>query len=88
MVFLERDGALWVDDANTGYTLVFEEYNPATDLMGTVYHRPPDFFRAAVFQKTNDPQWSLPWWTERRPDAIFADQSEAIAHVVRLIAEA
>jgi hypothetical protein len=83
---LEEHGAYWDDSEADGYWLVYKRYEPRADLVATVWFRAP-VYRAAVFEKVADYQSRLPFWSERRPAALFSSESEAIASAEHLVTQ-
>jgi hypothetical protein len=86
MPLVEKHGGLWLDDATDARTqALYEHYDPELDLLAVVVRSPSGHFMASLFEKSSDPQWRLPFWSERRPDALFGDEQSAIAHVKSLL---
>lgn len=84
----EKHGGLWEDGSpSTGWALVFEHYEPSLELIGAVFQK-ASLFKAVLYEKGKDPQWRLPWWSERRPEALFGNHEEAVSHVHALFANA
>ena len=81
----ERYGAYWYDDEGaSGWAVVFERYEPALDLLATVSRKGP-LFKAVIYEKIGVREYRLPMWCERRPEALFDKQSEAVEHLNALI---
>jgi hypothetical protein len=64
--------------------LVFERHQAQPELIGAVF-RKGSLFKAVLFEKGADPQCSQPFWSERRPEALFNDEGEVISHAQRLL---
>jgi hypothetical protein len=80
-----KHGAFWhvCDDER----LIFEQYEPASDLLGTVFEMLPGIYRSLVFEKKpGDPQLVGNWWQERTPGCLFNSEDEARQHVLSEIA--
>ena len=76
MQFKEKCGGLWSDDfVLSGWQVVFESYDPTTDLIAVVFQK-EDLFKSVLFEKIADPQWALPVWSEIRPDSLFDNHDE------------
>ena len=87
MPLIEKHGALWLDDSSDIRTqIVFESYMPEMDLLAIVVRSPFGHFVASMFEKVSGaPQWRLPFWVERRPEALFDDEAAAIIHAKQLL---
>ena len=85
MPIIEKHGAEWYTDDGDAYQIVFEHYDARTELMAVVEFKSPNLYRAAVHEKRDDPQWRLPGWSERRPEALFDNEAEAVAYVMALL---
>ena len=86
MPLVEKHGGLWLDDeADPRRQPVYEHYDPGLDLLGVVVRSPSGHLAASLFEKSRDPRWRLPFWSERRPEALFNDAPNAIAHVKALL---
>lgn len=86
MPLVEKHGGIWLDNAADLRTQpVFEQYDPALDLLAVVVRISSGHFNAPLFEKVADPQWRLPSWCERRPAAFFGDESSAVMHVKALL---
>ena len=87
MPMIEKFGAIWSDAfAESGWVVFYERYEPASDSIAVVFLKDIDLFKAVAFEKRDGgPQWSLPWWEERRPEALFDNGDEAIEHAEKLI---
>ena len=87
MPLLEKHGGLWLDDRSDVLTQpVYERFDPTSGLLAIVVHSPSGHFVASLFQKTTpDLQWRLPFWSQRRPEALFAEEAAAIAHAEALL---
>jgi hypothetical protein len=66
---------------------VFERYQAQPELIGAVF-RKESLFKAVLFEKAADPYFSLPHWSERRPEALFNEEGEAVSHAQRLLKHA
>jgi hypothetical protein len=75
-LFVEKHGALWPE----GDLTVFEQFDAARQLLGTVFER-AGVFTEAIYGKAADPQWPLPIWSELRPTSLLSSRVEAIDHV-------
>lgn len=77
----EKYGGLWFGGTSeNGWTVVFEHFDQSLELLGVV-RESTGRFRAAIYEKSREPQWRLPVWGERRPDSLFVSKAEAIAYV-------
>jgi hypothetical protein len=87
MPLTEKHGGLWLDDpADVRTQPVYERFESTLLLLAIVVRSPSGHFIASVFEKgAPDGQWRLPFWSERRPDALFADRQSAILHVESLL---
>lgn len=84
----EKHGGIWLDDTSqSGWSLVFENFDSSSQLLGAVFEK-AGRFKAAIYEKSADPQWRLPWWRALQPDSLFDNQSEAVAHVHRSLSNA
>jgi hypothetical protein len=82
----ERYGAYWYDDEGaSGWAVVFERYEPVLDLLATVSRKGP-LFKAVIYGRIGAREYRLPMWCERRPEALFDSQPEAIEHLNALLA--
>jgi hypothetical protein len=84
MPMVEKHGGIWDDLADDGWRHIYERYDAATDRIGAVFGK-GSLFKAVTFEKVSDPQWKLPFWSERKPEAIFGQPGEAISYVELLI---
>lgn len=86
MPLVEKHGGLWLDDLEAVRRRpVYERYDAGVDLLAVAVRSPAGRCVASLFEKIPDPQWRLPFWTERRPEALFDDESDAVAHVTALL---
>ena len=86
MSLVEKHNALWVDDPDDIRTRpVYERFDEYTELLAVVHRSPFGHFVAAIYEKVKDPQWRLPFWAARRPEALFNDESEAVGYVENLL---
>jgi hypothetical protein len=87
MPLIEKHGGLWLDEPNDVRTRpVYERFDQKAGLIAVVYRSPTGHLVAALYEKVEGaPQWRLPYWSERRPEAIFNDESEAISYVENLL---
>lgn len=84
MSTIEKHGALWVDGLQSQPE--YERFDPEADLLAIVVRSSAGHFIASIYQKTSGaPQWRLPFWNEIRPEALFADKADAIAHAEMLL---
>jgi hypothetical protein len=81
---IEKHGALWVADPEAGL-IVFEQVDRSRGLLAIVFQRPDGLFTSAIFERCGDPQWSLPVWSERRPEALFDRLGDAKEHVTVIL---
>src|SRR4029079_1942244 len=79
-----KHGAFWhiYDDER----LIFEQYEPASDLIGTVFEMLPGVYRSLVFEKKPGDLRAGNWWQERMPGCLFNRADEARQHVLDEIA--
>jgi len=84
MPTIEKHNGLWFEDESSGQ-LVFEEYAADLDLIGAVYKKEVNFFVSALYSKVSDYQFTMPFWSQVRPEAFFDNQQEAITHVLALL---
>lgn len=82
--YLEKYGALWLDEADTGWSPVYERYSASLELLCVVSRR-NGVFRVSVYEKAAHPQWHLPWWFEQRPGALYGKEAEAVKRVELLL---
>jgi hypothetical protein len=87
MPLLEKFGGLWVKDSTDVRSQpIYDRFEPTTGLLAIVVRSPSGHFIASIFEKSPpDPQWCLPFWSERRPEALFAEEAAAISHVEALL---
>jgi hypothetical protein len=86
MPLIEKHGALWFDDPDDVRTRpVYEQFDEYTGLLAVVHRSPFGHLVALIYEKIKDPQWGLPFWGERRPEALFNDESEAVNYVENLL---
>jgi hypothetical protein len=86
MPIVEKHGGLWVEDSSDWRQQpVFEEHDARSDLLAVVVRSPSGHFVASLFEKVPSNQWRLPFWSERRPEALFGDELGAVAHVKALL---
>jgi hypothetical protein len=83
----EKYGGLWVDDSADGTQVAYERHDERLDLLAVVFRQLSGTYRACLFEKTRDPQWSLPCWSERPPDSLFLTEAEAVAHLALLMSQ-
>jgi hypothetical protein len=89
MPLIDKHGALWHDDpADVRTQPVYEHHDAAKDLLAVVVRNPSGYFVAAIYEKISDHQWRSPFWSARRPDALFADQASAVEHVMAVLEHA
>ena len=79
---VEKHGGFWLDSPRDGQ-LVFELYDDRRDLLGIVFRRADGLLKSVLFEKVADPQWTLPVWSERRPEALFDREDDAQKHISR-----
>jgi hypothetical protein len=84
MPMVDKHGGFWHDPTGDGWRVIYDRYEAATDRIGAVFTK-GNLFKAVTFEKVSDPQWKLPLWSERRPEAIFDRPADAISHVELLI---
>ena len=86
MPLIEKHGAMWLDDPMDVRTQpVYEHHDPDKDLLAVVVRSPSGRFVASLYEKVSDHQWRPPFWSQRRPDALFAHQSDAVEHAMALL---
>lgn len=86
MPLVEKHGGLWLDDPGDIRTQpLFEHFDATAGLLGIVVRSPSGHFTAAIFEKSYDPQWRLPFWSERRPGGLFSVEADAVAHIKALL---
>jgi hypothetical protein len=82
---IERYGGLWLDRSASAPPMVKEEYDPALDVVKSIYRRRSDgFFEVAFWVKgkaVSDPQWSLPLWGSIAGPGIYGSIEDAVAHL-------
>jgi hypothetical protein len=86
MPMVAKHGGLWEDDSAGGAQVVYERHHESLDLLAVVFRQRSGAYRACLFEKTHDPQRSLPWWSKRRPDSVFSTEAEAVSHLDLLMA--
>jgi hypothetical protein len=68
MPLVEKHGALWEDDpTDVRSQPLFERFDSKSGLLAAVIQSPSGHFVASIFERSSDPQWRLPTWSERRP---------------------
>lgn len=83
MSLVEKNGAYWLDDPTDIRTQpLYEYYDSKLDLLGIVVRSPSGHFVAAIYERGSPGPWRLGMWEERRPEAIFATEAEAISPFV------
>jgi hypothetical protein len=84
MPTIEKYGGLWWNEADDGWRLIYERHDPTVDRIAAVFSKGISF-KAVTFEKSDNPQWVLPWWVERRPEAMFPNLDDAIMHAEQLV---
>jgi hypothetical protein len=81
---IEKHGALW-EPSREDQQIVFEQLDESSGCLAIVFHRADGLFLSVVFEKIGDHQWILPWWSERRPEALFDVLDDAKRHLTALL---
>lgn len=77
-----KHGALWLDtDDQVGAELVGEYYDAKVDLLGAVLTK-RSLFVVLVYEKVQEPGWSLPHWAVRGPQNWFPTLEEATNYMI------
>lgn len=72
-----KHGALWLDtDEQTGSELVGEYYDRQLDMIGAIFAR-RGLYLVTIYEKVNDPSWSVPHWISRGPQNWFPSMEHA-----------
>lgn len=82
---IEKHGGLWV--GGTPDELVFEQFEPALDLILAVWRTRTGLYLASIFEKSYDYRMTIPTWSERRPSGWFANEEEARKYLKERIEE-
>ncbi len=83
MATIEKHDAYWVDDL--ALPIVFERFDPVRSLILIVQYMGPGVFRGSIYEKVPDYRWTLPFWSEHKPEGLFGSVEEAQAYLNKRI---
>ena len=82
MGMIERFGGIWFEQMHATKILICETYDPVLDAILSIHQRRVDgHFEVAFWQKSPDPQWSLPLWNSVANHGLFGTLEDAQAHL-------
>lgn len=82
---VEKYGGIWLENGGHLLEVIREQYDIERDMVQAIYRRSDGFFTAALFVKTIDHQWRLPFWSDVEHGSIFETVELAEAHLQAIL---